>query len=152
MNTHAPKDAKDNSYVSAFALPKGLVPLGTAILGALVTALLTWIAPENTQWTFPARVVALSLSAIGVLILVLGIWCHQLWQRTRTRVRFGILWNADRQPFCAKCEGPLEVRAANAFYCPLCNIESGPHDITGAPITTHEALKRIRLQKYWRQN
>jgi hypothetical protein len=142
------KDAADSASESIFASHPWLSNAALGILGALGLAVLGWLAPDKAQWTFPARIVLLTAGVIVLLFLFLGLFCHRLWQRTRKRVRFGVLWNGDRQPICAKCGGPLEVPNENSFWCPVCQLETGADGKDGLMMSTHEAIAKIRLRKY----
>jgi hypothetical protein len=146
------KDAADSASESIFASHPWLSNAALGILGALGLTVLGWLAPDKAQWTFPARIVFLTGGVIVLLFLFLDLSCLRLWQRTRKRVRFGVLWNGDRQPICAKCGGPLEVPNENSFWCPVCQLETGAHGKDGLMMSTHEAIAKIRLRKYWTRN
>jgi hypothetical protein len=149
VSTPESKGEADSASESIFASHPWLRNAALGVLGALGLAVLGWLAPDKAQWTFPARIVLLTAGAIVLLFLFLGLSCLRLWQRTRKRVRFGILWNGDREPICAKCGGPLEVTNENSFWCPLCQLETGAHGRDGLMMSTHEAIAKIRLRKYW---
>lgn len=120
------------------------MPAGMAILGALALALTNWIAPEKTVWTFPARLVLLTMAAVAILFVGLGIVCRRLWKRTRKRVRFGILWNHDKQPLCAKCDGPLHAKDQYSFRCAVCEIVLEAREDDGHNIPPAEAIARVQ--------
>lgn len=97
----------------------------------------------------PARLVLLTGGATAILYLSLVLFCRRLWRSTRKRIRFGILWGADRKPVCAKCEGLLYVLNDYSFQCPVCQVELGARGENGLLISPREALVKIRLNEYW---
>ena len=97
----------------------------------------------------PARLVLLTGGATAILYLSLVLFCRRLWRSTRKRIRFGIHWDADRKPVCAKCDGLLYVLNDYSFQCPSCQVELGARGETGLMISPREALVKIRLNEYW---
>src|SRR6266516_321325 len=88
-------------------LPKWLIGVITAVLGALGATLIEWLSPDKLQWSFPARLVLLTLGGVVLIYLILGQLYLRLWLRSRTREGFGVLWNRRGNPVCSKCRAPL---------------------------------------------
>lgn len=147
MSTPEPKAKKGvfSEYISD--LPVWAVPATTAALAGLGAAILVWLTPDTTEWTFPARLVLLAEASVGMLFLCLALVCRQLYKRTRKVRRYGILWDADKQPVCPKCEAPLPsvplLSNRFALKCSICQIEFETVN-EGTRIEPKDAIKRMR--------
>ena len=144
MNIHKHKNAEVSDYPPASKLPKWLIAAITGIVGTLWLALVQWLTPDTLRWIFPGRVVLLTVGAAALLFLCLALLYLRLWIRSRTKVRYAVLWNADKQPICARCHGPLYAKDTYSFLCPICNIEIEPRDDSGRPLSPRDALAKIR--------
>ena len=151
MSNHEPKSEAGNALESISGLPKWLIAATVAVLGALGWALIEWLSPAKSQWSFPARLVLLTLGGVALLYLVLGLLYLRIWLRSRTREGFGVLWNRRGNPICSKCRAPL-TKSDQGFgallYCPACSIYYKLCDLTtGVSISVRDAYEKMRAKK-----
>jgi hypothetical protein len=138
------RDEGGSASESIAALPPWLIAATTGILGAAGYGLVDWIAPAKVEWSFPARLVVLTIAGTVLLFLVLVLLHLRVWLRNRTHVAFGVLWNSGKQPICASCGGPLSLDGMVSFKCPRCQIYIHPHDEDGLSLLATDALARIK--------
>ena len=128
----SPKHRADRLSECAFVIPPWLIAATSAVLGAAGWALVEWLAPSTSQWSFPARLVLLTGVGVGLLYLVLGLLYLRLWQRNRTRRAFGVLWDVRNQPVCPKCQGTLAKNDGSSWRCGACQSLFGLYDETAS--------------------
>src|SRR5689334_5058479 len=100
MSASESKYRADTKSESAFLLPPWLIAATTAVLGAVGWGLIEWLTPDKSQWSFPARLVLLTVAGVALLYLILGLLYLRIWIRNRTRRAFGVLWDVRNQPIC----------------------------------------------------
>jgi hypothetical protein len=120
MSNHEAKNLWGKISESIFGLPKWLIAVLTTIAGAAGWALIDWLSPDKTNWTFPARLVLLTLLALSLLYLVLALLYLRHYLHNRTTIEFGILWDMRNNPICPKCRGPLIKESSTSLKCPTC--------------------------------
>lgn len=138
------KDMETSNSRPTSKLPAWLIAATTAIVGTLWLTVVQWLTPDTLRWTLPARVVLLTIGAAALLFLCLGLLYLRVWIRSRTKVSYAVLWNADKQPICACCHGPLYTKDTYSFLCPICNIKIEPRDDAGRPLSPRDALAKVR--------
>jgi hypothetical protein len=150
MNNPESKPQAGKIGESIFGLPQWLIAVTTAVLGATGWGLIGWLAPDKSQWSFPARLVLLTLLGIALLYLVLGLLYLRLWLRSRMRRAFGVLWDRHNNPICPKCHGTLGKADATHFLCGACSATYQVYDETGGMIFIWDASRLMHERKLWK--
>lgn len=127
-----------------------LAMLPTVIAGAAGTLwlyLAGLIAKEGQTWTFQSKLVLQVAGLTALVFLYLLVLYLRLWLRSRTKIRFGILWDIHKNPICAKCRGPLGKATGSSLQCPACNIEYEVWDDFKQPFYIWDVVSRVRKGK-----
>ena len=129
--------------------------LGTAAALA-VTALIGWlslqIAPivaPAIEASLPIRVVLgiLGLSLVLNIGLAIAVW-RLSTKRSSLRLRYGILWDSDKNPHCPVCKNAgLDYNEWNygqlGYHCNSCGKVFGLKDATGKDIRPADAISTL---------
>ena len=151
MSVSEPINAVDKRGESISELPKWLIAVTSAVLGAAGWGIVEWLAPDKSIWSFQARTVLLSLLGISLLYFSLGLLYLRRYLRNRTRIEFGIRWDMKNNPICSKCRGPLTGLRTHVFWCPSCKSEWHVTDRHGGSLTRWDAAKHMD-EKYPQRN
>ena len=143
-DTPAPKRQKSANRQPVTELPKWIVGLTTAALGAMGIGWADWLVPATTKWRIPARTILLSAAGAICVIVCLGLLCLRLWLRTRKTIRFGVTWNAYGDPICSGCEGSLSRFDVTRLRCPVCTSIYQLYDYSGGFVYARSALRIMK--------
>lgn len=111
--------------------------------GVLWVNLAGWIAPEEQTWTFPAKLVLQVAGVLALIVLYLFLLYLRLWLRSRTRIAYGVMWDMQNNPICARCRGPLTKFSSSVLECPPCHTQYQITDRKGAFVLWWDAIAKM---------
>ena len=130
-----------------------LAHIGSACAAAVVT-LLAWIFYQFTPVIVPAIESGVSLRIILAILLLsvilniaLAFICWRISRPAELKLRFGILWDKEKNPHCPVCRN-AGVRfgvynAKPSYFCNPCGKVYNIADSAGNSLTPEEALARL---------